>query len=55
VTSQMKPISRGDSHMLPERAASTLNPGGGLRELARCCAHGPAFRIHDKPTALRVV
>ena len=25
--------------MPPERAASTPNPGGGLRELTRCFAH----------------
>jgi hypothetical protein len=55
VTSQMKPRLKGDSHMAPERAASTLNPGGGLRELTRFFAHVSAFRIHDKSTALRVV
>jgi hypothetical protein len=41
--------------MPPERAASTLNPGGGLRELTCCFARVSALRIHDKSTALRVV
>jgi hypothetical protein len=41
--------------MPPERAASTLNPEGGLRELTRCFARVSALRIHDKSTALRVV
>ncbi len=41
--------------MPAERAASTLNPGDGLRELTRFFAHVPALRIHDKSTALRVV
>jgi hypothetical protein len=41
--------------MPPERAASTLKPGGGLWELTRCCAHVSTLRIHDKSTALQVV
>jgi hypothetical protein len=41
--------------MPPERAASTLNPGGGLRELTRCFARVAALRIHDQSTALLVV
>lgn len=41
--------------MPPERAASTLKPGGGLRELTRCFAHVPTSRFRDKSTALQVV
>jgi hypothetical protein len=41
--------------MPPERAASTLKPGGGSRELTRCFAHVSTLRIHDKSTALQVV
>ena len=41
--------------MPPERAASTPNPGGGLRELTRCFARVSALRIHDESTALLVV
>jgi hypothetical protein len=40
--------------MPPERATSTLNPGGGLRELTRCFARDSALRVHDKSTALQV-
>ena len=40
--------------MPPERAASTPNPGGGLRELIRCFAHVSTLRIHDTSTALQV-
>jgi hypothetical protein len=39
--------------MPPERAASTLNPRGGLRELIRCFARVSALRIHDESTALQ--
>jgi hypothetical protein len=39
----------------PERAASTLNPGGGLRELILCFARVAALRIRAKSTALQVV
>jgi hypothetical protein len=41
--------------MPPERAASTLKPGGGVRELIRCFAHVSRLRIQDKSTALQVV
>jgi hypothetical protein len=41
--------------MPPERAASTLNPGGGLRELILCFARVSALRTHAKSTALLVV
>lgn len=41
--------------MPPVRAAPTLNPGGGLRELIRSSARVWALRIHDESTALQVV
>jgi hypothetical protein len=41
--------------MSPERAASTLKPRFGSRELTRCLAHVSTLRIHDKSTALQVV
>ena len=40
--------------MPPVRAASALNPGGGLRELTHCFARVSTLRIHDESTALQV-
>jgi hypothetical protein len=41
--------------MTPERAAPTLNSGGGLRELICSFVRVSALRVHDEPTALQVV
>jgi hypothetical protein len=41
--------------MTPERAAPTLNSGGGLRELIRSFARVSALRTADESTALQVV